>query len=250
MASVFCNGQFVGEHRGGFSAFTMDLTPYLHSGENELTVKVDNHADLPVYPAQADFTFFGGLYRQVELLIFADKAHFNVTEYGADSLLLTPDVETGTVQASVLCDGGDRLTLTVKDPNGTVVAQEETSVTGQKTTLCLTVSDVQLWGHRRDVKGYAQELEKFDVKLGELLGELKEDDLLIITADHGNDPTHTGTDHTREKVPFLAYSPSMKEAGELEEADTFAIIGATIADNFGVKMPEGTIGHSILDKLN
>ena len=107
-----------------------------------------------------------------------------------------------------------------------------------------------LWGHRRDVKGYAQELEKFDVKLGELLGELKEDDLLIITADHGNDPTHTGTDHTREKVPFLAYSPSMKEAGELEEADTFAIIGATIADNFGVKMPEGTIGDSILDKLN
>ena len=106
-----------------------------------------------------------------------------------------------------------------------------------------------LWGHRRDVKGYAQELEKFDVKLGELLGELKEDDLLIITADHGNDPTHTGTDHTREKVPFLAYSPSMKEAGELEEADTFAIIGATIADNFGVKMSEGTIGHSILDKL-
>ena len=106
-----------------------------------------------------------------------------------------------------------------------------------------------LWGHRRDVKGYTQELEKFDVKLGELLGELKEDDFLIITADHGNDPTHTGTDHTREKVPFLAYSPSMKEAGELEETDTFAIIGATIADNFGVKMPEGTIGHSILDKL-
>ena len=106
-----------------------------------------------------------------------------------------------------------------------------------------------LWGHRRDVKGYAQELEKFDVKLGELLGKLKEDDLLIITADHGNDPTHTGTDHTRERVPFLAYSPSMKEAGELEETDTFAIIGGTIADNFGVKMPEGTIGHSILDKL-
>ena len=107
-----------------------------------------------------------------------------------------------------------------------------------------------LWGHRRDVKGYAQELEKFDAKLGELLRELKEDDLLIITADHGNDPTHTGTDHTREKVPFLAYSPSMKEAGALEEADTFAIIGATIADNFGIDMPEGTIGHSILDNLN
>ena len=106
-----------------------------------------------------------------------------------------------------------------------------------------------LWGHRRNVKGYAEELERFDVKLGEFLKELKEDDLLIITADHGNDPTHTGTDHTREKVPFLAYSPSMKEGVHLEEADTFAVIGATITDNFGLKMPEGTIGTSILDKI-
>lgn len=106
-----------------------------------------------------------------------------------------------------------------------------------------------LWGHRRDVVGYAKELEKFDEKLGELLGLLKEDDLLIITADHGNDPTHTGTDHTREKVPFLAYSPSMKGNGKLDETDTFAVIGATIADNFGIEMPEGTIGSSLLDKL-
>lgn len=106
-----------------------------------------------------------------------------------------------------------------------------------------------LWGHRRNVKGYAEELERFDVKLGEFLKELKEDDLLIITADHGNDPTHTGTDHTREKVPFLAYSPSMKEGMHLDEADTFAVIGATITDNFGLKMPEGTIGTSILDKI-
>lgn len=106
-----------------------------------------------------------------------------------------------------------------------------------------------LWGHRRNVPGYAGELERFDEKLGELLGLLREDDLLIITADHGNDPTHTGTDHTREKVPFLAYSPSMKGSGKLEEEQTFAVIGATIADNFGVEMPEGTIGSSILDKL-
>ena len=107
-----------------------------------------------------------------------------------------------------------------------------------------------LWGHRRNAKGYAEELEKFDVKLGELLKELREDDLLIITADHGNDPTHTGTDHTREKVPFFAYSPSLKGYGKLEETDTFAVIGATIADNFGVDMPDGTIGTSLLDKLN
>ncbi len=107
-----------------------------------------------------------------------------------------------------------------------------------------------LWGHRRNVAGYAKEIEKFDVKLGELLGLLKEDDLLIITADHGNDPTHTGTDHTREKTPFLAYSPSMEGYGKLEDAQTFAVIGATIADNFGLDMPEGTIGSSILGKLD
>lgn len=106
-----------------------------------------------------------------------------------------------------------------------------------------------LWGHRRDVEGYAQELERFDEKLGVLLELLGEDDLLIITADHGNDPTHTGTDHTREKVPFLAYSPSISGFGKLDDADTFAVIGATIADNFGVAMPEGTIGKSILGKL-
>ena len=106
-----------------------------------------------------------------------------------------------------------------------------------------------LWGHRRNVTGYAQELERFDVKLGELLEVLKEDDLLIITADHGNDPTYTGTDHTREKVPFLAYSSSMKEPKKLKEASTFVIIGATITDNFGLSMPEGTIGSSILEEL-
>jgi len=106
-----------------------------------------------------------------------------------------------------------------------------------------------LWGHRRNVAGYAQELERFDAKLGELMEQLNDEDLLIITADHGNDPTHTGTDHTREKVPFLAYSPSMQDSGKLDDADTFAIIGATIADNFDVPMPEGTIGSSVLGKL-
>lgn len=106
-----------------------------------------------------------------------------------------------------------------------------------------------LWGHRRNPEGYAKELEKFDVNLGKVLEKLNEDDLLIITADHGNDPTYKGSDHTRERVPFLAYSPSMKNSGELEERKTFADIGATIADNFQVKMPNGTIGSSVLDKL-
>lgn len=106
-----------------------------------------------------------------------------------------------------------------------------------------------LWGHRRNPVGYAEELEKFDVNLGKVLDKLKEDDLLIITADHGNDPTYKGSDHTREHVPFLAYSPSMTESGLMETSDSFAAIGATIAENFGVKMPENTIGESVLSKL-
>lgn len=106
-----------------------------------------------------------------------------------------------------------------------------------------------LWGHRRDVRGYAQELEKFDQNLGILLEQLQADDLLILTADHGNDPTHRGTDHTREYVPFLVYSRRMQEGGALQEEDTFAVIGATIAENFKVEMPKGTIGKSVLKKL-
>jgi phosphopentomutase len=106
-----------------------------------------------------------------------------------------------------------------------------------------------LWGHRRNPVGYAKEIENFDIKLEILLKEMREDDLLIITADHGNDPTYRGTDHTREKVPCLVYSPSMSGSGQLEQMDTFATIGATIAQNFEVKMPEGTIGSSVLERL-
>ncbi len=118
--------------------------------------------------------------------------------------------------------------------------------------LCFTnlVDFDALWGHRRNVQGYAQEIVRFDVKLGEFLKEMREDDLLMITADHGNDPTWTGSDHTREKVPLLMYSPSMKGSGVLPETDCFGVIGYTIADNFGVEMPEGTIGESLLDELN
>lgn len=104
-----------------------------------------------------------------------------------------------------------------------------------------------LWGHRRDPVGYAHELEKFDKKLGRLLGLLNEDDLLIITADHGNDPTAPGTDHTREMVPFVCYSPSFTENGKLPVSETFAAVGATIAENFNVKLPD--IGESYLKYL-
>ena len=106
-----------------------------------------------------------------------------------------------------------------------------------------------LWGHRRDPYGYAAELERFDEKLGEALPLLREDDLLVITADHGNDPTFRGTDHTRERVPLLTYSPGMTGGGQLDTDKCFAVIGATVAENFGVSMPNGTIGHSLLEKL-
>lgn len=106
-----------------------------------------------------------------------------------------------------------------------------------------------LWGHRRNPQGYAKELERFDKKLGELLELLGDEDLLLITADHGNDPTYKGTDHTREQVPLLAYSKSMVGFGDLPQTDTFAAVGATIAENFQCRMPEGTIGESILDEI-
>ncbi len=103
--------------------------------------------------------------------------------------------------------------------------------------LCFTnlVDFDALWGHRRDPEGYAKELEMFDENLGILLERLREDDLLMITADHGNDPTYTGTDHTREMVPLLCYSPSMKNKRELPIQDTFGVIGATIGENYDIQ---------------
>ena len=95
------------------------------------------------------------------------------------------------------------------------------------------------WGHRRNVDGYANELENFDKRLGELMEQLRDDDLVILTADHGNDPTWHGTDHTREYIPVIIYSKSFVNGGhKLEDGKTFADIGATIADNFGITMPQ------------
>ena len=105
------------------------------------------------------------------------------------------------------------------------------------------------WGHRRNPEGYGHEIEKFDKNLGVLMEKLGEDDLLLLTADHGNDPTFRGTDHTREYVPLLAWSKAMDRGGLLEQQNSFAVVGATIADNFGLAMPQGSIGTSILSQL-
>lgn len=104
-----------------------------------------------------------------------------------------------------------------------------------------------LWGHRRDPQGYGNGIEAFDAQLGELLEKVTEDDLLIITADHGNDPTFTGTDHTREYVPLLLYSPRLSGSIDLGTRKTFADLGQTICDNFNVR--KTTAGESFLDLL-
>lgn len=102
------------------------------------------------------------------------------------------------------------------------------------------------YGHRRNVEGYKNCIEDFDKKLGELLGVLKDDDILLLTADHGNDPTWTGSDHTREQVPLIIYSSKIKDGQFIGETDSFADIGASILKNFDLEKPKYMIGKTIL----
>ncbi|MFP4974790.1 phosphopentomutase [Paenibacillus sp. CN-4] len=105
-----------------------------------------------------------------------------------------------------------------------------------------------LYGHRRDPEGYGRALEVFDAALPEIISTLGQDDLLIISADHGNDPIHAGTDHTREFVPLLVYGPGLTAPESLGLRETFSDVAATIADNFGAKAPK--YGTSFLQQLN
>ena len=105
------------------------------------------------------------------------------------------------------------------------------------------------YGHRRNPIGYGKAIEDFDKKLKILLDTIKDDDLVMITADHGNDPTHTGSDHTREHVPLLCYSKSIVDGRQLSERNTFADIGATILENFGLKKASNMIGEPIEELL-
>ena len=185
----------------------------------------------------------------------SNRHDYALKPYGRTALDALKDAGLSVISVGKIFDIFDGQGLTESNKSkSSVHGMEQTIEIAQRDFegLCFVnlVDFDALWGHRRNVVGYGEELERFDVKLGELLGTLRDDDLLIITADHGNDPTYTGTDHTREKVPFLAYSPSMQTPGALAEADTFAVIVATITVNFGIAMPDGTIGHSILDNLN
>ena len=184
----------------------------------------------------------------------ANRHDYALKPYGKTALNVLKDAGLDVISVGKIFDIFDGEGLTQSN-------KSKSSVHGMEQTIAIAKGDFEglcyvnlvdfdaLWGHRRNVEGYAAELERFDEKLGLLLDTLREDDLLILTADHGNDPTHTGTDHTRERVPFLAYSPSMTGWGRLEDANTFAVVGATIVHNFGLAMPEGTIGASLLDRL-
>lgn len=184
----------------------------------------------------------------------SNRHDYALKPYGATVLNALKEAGYDVISVGKIADifDGEGITESNKSKSSVHGMEQTIELAGRDFTgLCfvnLVDFDAQ-WGHRRNVQGYAEELERFDVKLGQLLPLLRDDDLLILTADHGNDPTYKGTDHTREDVPFLAYSPSMKGHGELPDCDTFAVIGATIADNFGVAMPEGTIGTSLLDCL-
>ena len=189
-----------------------------------------------------------------EFVRTSNRHDYALKPYGRTALNALKDAGYDVISVGKIRDifDGEGITESNKSKSS-VHGMEQTIEIAERdfTGLCFVnlVDFDALWGHRRNVKGYAEELERFDVKLGELLKVLREDDLLIITADHGNDPTYKGTDHTREQVMFVAYSSSMKGSGKLEDQDTFAVIGATIADNFGVQMPEGTIGTSLLAEL-
>ncbi len=189
-----------------------------------------------------------------EFVRTANRHDYALKPYGKTVLNALKDAGFDVISVGKIYDifDGEGLTESNKSQSS-VHGMEQTIAIAERDFhgLCFTnlVDFDALWGHRRNPIGYGEEIQRFDEELGELLDVLRPDDLVILTADHGNDPTYTGTDHTREKVPFIAYSPSMEQGEALPEGDTFAVIGATVADNFGVEMPEGTIGTSILEKL-
>ena len=146
---------------------------------------------------------------------------------------------------------GEGITKIVKSSNNNMdtITKLTDIMTKKFTGLCfINLNDFDaLYGHTRDIEGYAKAIEEFDVEIPLIINKLENDDLLIITADHGNDPTFPGNSHTRENVPVIIFGRKFKDPKKLEPLKTMADIGATIADNFGLEKPE--IGESFLDKL-
>ena len=137
---------------------------------------------------------------------------------------------------------------TVSNHNGMEITQEIAKEDFNGLCFVNLVEFDSEYGHRRNPLGYGKCIEEFDKDLGDLIKLLKDDDLLIVTADHGNDPTMPGSDHTREKVPFIAYSKSFKNGRRIDDRDSFADMGRTIIENFKLEKKDFQIG-SIIDEL-
>jgi phosphopentomutase len=146
--------------------------------------------------------------------------------------------------------GVNRTQKTISNLDGMNLTNLETKRTFEGLVFVNLVEFDSEFGHRRDPLGYGKALEEFDIELGKLLPKLTKDDLLMITADHGNDPTHTGTDHTRERVPLFMVSPRFTQGRMLPERSTFADLASTILKNFKLKQPRHQIGSPILEVLN
>lgn len=137
---------------------------------------------------------------------------------------------------------------TVSNHNGMEITQEIAKEDFKGLCFVNLVEFDSEYGHRRNPLGYGKCIEEFDKDLGDLIKLLKDDDLLIVTADHGNDPTMPGSDHTREKVPFIAYSKSFKNGRRIDDRNSFADMGRTIIENFKLEKKDFQIG-SIIDEL-
>ena len=178
-----------------------------------------------------------------------NRHDYAVSPFGKTALDILKDAGYDVISVGKIADIFNNQGITEKyHSDSSVQGMEQTIEIAKRDFHGLTFVNLvdfdALWGHRRNPGGYGRELEKFDEKLTQLLPLIREDDLLMITADHGNDPTYTGTDHTREQTPLLIYSPGLK-GGQLPVQDSFAVSGATILDNFGLSPAEGMIGHTL-----
>ena len=142
--------------------------------------------------------------------------------------------------ADVFNNSGITESIKTKDNMDGILKIEETIKRDFKGLCFANLNDFDSkYGHRRNPIGYANALKELDNNIPSILDNLRFDDLIILTADHGNDPTYKGTDHTRENIPVLIYSKKFSENGYIPELETFSDIGATISDNFNVKIPYG-----------
>lgn len=168
------------------------------------------------------------------MLDHLEEANYDVIGIGKINDIFNGQGITEYVRTDSNMDGVDKLVKTMKDKD----------FTGLSFTNLVDFD--AMYGHRRNPEGYRDALEDFDGRVPEILESLHEDDLLIITADHGNDPVHEGTDHTREYVPLMVYSENFKNFGQLEQG-YFSDISATILENFDLAPMQN--GTSFLSQL-